>query len=122
MIQYIKSASTTVALKVKAGETSVVFGEQNLITDKKITGILRIDGGAVLGSNAFYPGELLTLKIGNKNHIEKLPTYMIVPGGSDTFSIVSEKPVNWADSFIQWKNAAPIDAVICFLVFYEDTK
>ncbi len=126
MIIPILSPSVLVRVLATNGMSNVKFGEQTQLKGMKIKGMVRVNTGADDIDTSNTQEKYVTLKIGATLHFDKFPTSFLKKESTDTYSLVSERPVNWADSYIEW--ATPLTGVptegkyITFLVFYEPAK
>ncbi len=121
----IPLASTSLLLKVNVqnGQTKIKFGEVTELKGRKLKGMMKYD---VTGG--FYNGpQYITLDIGKNLHFRKFPLDLMRYGNKpDTFSLTTEKVVDWSNSFVEWEMPASgltsAGEDITFIVFYEDIK
>ncbi len=118
------SASVLIRLTVLNLMTSIKFGDQTQLKGMKIKGMTRVNTADDDVDNFDNQQRYVTLKQGATLHFDKFPiSEMKTKERADTFSLKSEKPIDWANSLIEWNTplaGLPTEGkYITFLVFYE---
>ena len=124
MIQKTQNKTTMLSIKIVNGNTEVPFGEQNLLTDKKIRGIYRVVGGYNALPDAQL-GDIEGMKLisGSVVHHFNFPLQFARATANNIFTVEMEK-IDWTSSAIIF--ATPVTglpaggAVINLLVEYSE--
>ena len=123
MIIPLASTSLLLTVNVQNGQKSIKFGEVTEMKGRKLKGMMKYD---VTGG--FYNGpQYITLDIAKNLHFRKFPLDLMRYGNKpDSFSLTSEKVIDWSNSYVEWDTPAvglpPEGQDITFVVFYEDIK